>query len=78
MHGPDMTDKAVAWVKFKQTLTPDKPFGRPDLMAGRTSLTFAEGMVGMQENVFINARTSRRRSRRTSRFRPAEPTERSS
>lgn len=28
--------------------------GRPDLMAGRTSLTLAEGMTGMSENVFIN------------------------
>jgi arylsulfatase len=28
--------------------------GRPDLMAGRTSLTLAEGMSGMTENVFIN------------------------
>jgi arylsulfatase A-like enzyme len=28
--------------------------GRPDLMAGRTSLTLAEGMVGMTENVFLN------------------------
>jgi arylsulfatase len=28
--------------------------GRPDLMAGRTSLTLADGMVGMSENVFIN------------------------
>lgn len=28
--------------------------GRPDLMAGRTSLTVFEGMVGMTENVFIN------------------------
>lgn len=28
--------------------------GRPDLMAGRTSLTLAEGMVGMTENIFIN------------------------
>ena len=28
--------------------------GRPDLMAGRTSLTLSEGMVGMTENVFIN------------------------
>lgn len=28
--------------------------GRPDLMAGRTSMTLAEGMVGMQENVFLN------------------------
>jgi arylsulfatase A-like enzyme len=28
--------------------------GRPDLMAGRTSLTLGEGMTGMTENVFIN------------------------
>ncbi|MGH7340486.1 MAG: arylsulfatase, partial [Candidatus Rokuibacteriota bacterium] len=28
--------------------------GRPDLMAGRTSMTLAEGMVGLQENVFLN------------------------
>jgi hypothetical protein len=28
--------------------------GRPDLMAGRTSLTLAEGMTGMSENIFIN------------------------
>jgi arylsulfatase len=28
--------------------------GRPDLMAGRTSLTLADGMTGMTENVFIN------------------------
>jgi arylsulfatase len=28
--------------------------GRPDLMAGRTSLTVYEGMTGMTENVFIN------------------------
>lgn len=28
--------------------------GRPDLMAGRNSLTLAEGMTGMAENVFIN------------------------
>lgn len=28
--------------------------GRPDLMAGRTSLTLGEGMTGMLENVFIN------------------------
>lgn len=28
--------------------------GRPDLMAGRTSLTVYEGMIGMSENVFIN------------------------
>ena len=30
--------------------------GRPDLMAGRTSLTVHEGMVGMPENVFINVK----------------------
>ena len=28
--------------------------GRPDLMGARTSLTLAEGMLGMSENVFIN------------------------
>jgi arylsulfatase len=28
--------------------------GRPDLMAGRTSLTLADGMTGMTENVFLN------------------------
>ena len=28
--------------------------GRPDLMAGRTSLTLGDGMTGMTENVFIN------------------------
>jgi arylsulfatase len=30
--------------------------GRPDLMAGRTSLTLAEGMTGMMENVFIDVK----------------------
>jgi len=30
--------------------------GRPDVMAGRTSLTLAEGMTGMSENVFINVK----------------------
>jgi len=30
--------------------------GRPDLMAGRTSLLLAEGMTGMMENVFINVK----------------------
>ena len=30
--------------------------GRPDLMAGRTSLTVYPGMVGMSENVFINVK----------------------
>jgi arylsulfatase len=28
--------------------------GRPDLMAGRNSLTLAEGMTGMSENTFLN------------------------
>ncbi len=30
--------------------------GRPDLMAGRTSLTLAEGMTGMMEGVFLNVK----------------------
>ncbi len=30
--------------------------GRPDLMAGRTSLTVYAGMAGMSENVFINTK----------------------
>jgi arylsulfatase len=30
--------------------------GRPDLMHGRTSLTLAEGMAGVQENVFLNVK----------------------
>jgi arylsulfatase len=30
--------------------------GRPDLMAGRTSLALYEGMTGMSENVFINTK----------------------
>ena len=30
--------------------------GRPDLMAGRTSLTRAEGMTGMMEGVFVNVK----------------------
>jgi len=28
--------------------------GRPDLMAGRTSITLADGITGMTENVFLN------------------------
>jgi arylsulfatase A-like enzyme len=32
--------------------------GRPDLMAGRTSLTLYEGMTGMMENVFINVKNT--------------------
>jgi arylsulfatase A-like enzyme len=30
--------------------------GRPDLMAGRKSLTLAEGMTGMMEGVFVNVK----------------------
>jgi arylsulfatase A-like enzyme len=30
--------------------------GRPDLMAGRTSLTVYDGMIGLTENVFINCK----------------------
>ena len=30
--------------------------GRPDLMAGRTSLTVHQGMTGMSENAFINVK----------------------
>jgi arylsulfatase A-like enzyme len=32
--------------------------GRPDVMAGRTSLTLAEGMTGMSENVFIDVKNT--------------------
>jgi len=31
--------------------------GRPDLMAGRSSLTLYEGMIGLTENVFINLKS---------------------
>ncbi len=30
--------------------------GRPDLMSGRTSITLAEGITGMSENVFLNVK----------------------
>ncbi|MGR8979260.1 MAG: arylsulfatase [Gammaproteobacteria bacterium] len=30
--------------------------GRPDIMAGRTSLTLGEGMTGMMENVFLDVK----------------------
>jgi arylsulfatase len=30
--------------------------GRPDLMGGRTTLTLAQGMTGMLENIFINVK----------------------
>jgi arylsulfatase A-like enzyme len=32
--------------------------GRPDLMAGRTSLTVYQGMIGMREDAFINTKNS--------------------
>lgn len=32
--------------------------GRPDLMAGRNSLTLADGMTGMPENVFIDVKNA--------------------
>ncbi len=35
--------------------------GRPDLMAGRTSLTLADGMTGMSENVFLNIKNKSKR-----------------
>ena len=35
--------------------------GRPDLMAGRTTLTLAEGMTGITENVFINIKSRSKR-----------------
>jgi arylsulfatase len=38
--------------------TDGKLVGRPDLMAGRTTLTLAEGMTGMMESVFINVKNS--------------------
>jgi arylsulfatase len=35
-----------------------KLVGRPDLMAGRTSLTLSQGMTGMSESVFINVKNA--------------------
>lgn len=35
-----------------------KLVGRPDLMAGRTSLTVYQGMTGMSENVFIDVKNA--------------------
>ena len=32
--------------------------GRPDIMEGRTSITLAEGMIGMTENTFPNIKNS--------------------
>jgi arylsulfatase A-like enzyme len=39
---------------FERTLA--SQVGRPDLMEGRTSLTLAEGMTGMSENVFLTVK----------------------
>jgi len=39
---------------FERTLA--SSVGRPDLMGGRTSLTLAEGMTGMMENVFLTVK----------------------
>jgi arylsulfatase len=39
---------------FERTLA--SQVGRPDLMAGRNSLTLAEGMTGMSENVFLTVK----------------------
>jgi arylsulfatase A-like enzyme len=52
--------------------------GRPDLLGARASLTLYEGMQGMLENTFMNIRTGRARSRRSSSSRPEAPTARSS
>jgi arylsulfatase A-like enzyme len=41
--------------RFFERLDP-KAVGRPDLMAGRTSMTLAEGMTGMMEGVFVNVK----------------------
>jgi arylsulfatase len=41
--------------RFMERLDP-KAVGRPDLMAGRTSMTLAEGMTGMMEGVFVNVK----------------------
>ena len=41
--------------RFYERLDPPS-VGRPDLMAGRTSLTLAEGMTGLLENDFINVK----------------------
>jgi arylsulfatase A-like enzyme len=48
-HALPLDDRSVE--RFNAALV-----GRPDLMAGRTSLTVYEGMIGMTENVFINTK----------------------
>ena len=47
--------------------------GRPDLMAGRKSLTVYEGMTGMMENAFINVKNQSLTSPPTWRSPPAAP-----
>jgi arylsulfatase len=41
--------------RFLERMDP-KGVGRPDLMAGRNSMTLAEGMTGMMEGVFVNVK----------------------
>ena len=48
-HALPLDDRSVE--RFNAVLV-----GRPDLMAGRNSLTVYDGMVGMTENVFINTK----------------------
>jgi arylsulfatase len=48
-HALPLDDRSVE--RFNATLV-----GRPDLMAGRSSLTVYDGMIGMTENVFINTK----------------------
>ena len=43
--------------------------GRPDLIAGRTSLTLYPGMIGMKENTFINMKNGLTPSPPRSRYR---------
>ena len=50
-HALPIDDRGVERVNAKLA-------GRPDLMAGRTSLTVYEGMIGMSENVFLNLKNS--------------------
>jgi arylsulfatase A-like enzyme len=48
-HALPLDDRSVE--RFNAALV-----GRPDLMAGRNSLTVFDGMIGMTENVFINTK----------------------
>jgi len=47
---------------------------RPDLMGNRTSLTLAEGMTGMMENVFLNVKNKSKTSSQRLIFLQAAPT----